>query len=621
MRTKLHAVLCCFAVILMLFRLVPIRADGYAYTVGEVQSLIDGIVAYKLQTTGSGSVQDWISGEIASGAGASSDWYAMALSQDGDYDFSGYRAALESAVAAGGSASATTREKNALALCACGSTDPYIENCLDSSIGQQGVMSWIYGLHVLNNGYHCAYDVDSVVDTLLTLQYPDGGWALFGDYGDIDVTAMTLQALAPQYPYRGDVQAAVNRGVDFLSERQQEDGGYKSFGTPNPESAAQVLTALSALGINCETDARFIKGDQTLIDGIVKYRLPDGSFSHLEGDAANETATVQALYSFIAYKRMMNGQPPLLVFDHKQTAALPAETAAPAQTAPANPGKQETAVSGEHPVTGTSTAVTAVTAISTGISTQITTTTTVTNSAVTSGTTVPATTFTTVTTTTDRKEMHLTQETLQNPPSPHSGIGYKPIASAVILGIGGIACLALVVLHRRNYKNFLLIGILTAAGIAVIWLTDIRSAEDYYSGAAVHKEHPIGTVTLEIRCDTVVGKSDADYIPADGTILAPTVFEIEEGDTAFDILMEAAQTYGIQAENSGGSGNAHGMVYISGIGYLYEFDFGDLSGWVYHVNGITPSRGCGEYVLSDGDRIEWLYTCELGRDLDEVYEP
>ncbi|MBQ4464564.1 MAG: surface/cell-adhesion protein, partial [Oscillospiraceae bacterium] len=122
MRTKLHAVLCCFAVILMLFRLVPIRADGYAYTVGEVQSLIDGIVAYKLQTTGSGSVQDWISGEIASGAGASSDWYAMALSQDGDYDFSGYRAALESAVAAGGSASATTREKNALALCACGST-------------------------------------------------------------------------------------------------------------------------------------------------------------------------------------------------------------------------------------------------------------------------------------------------------------------------------------------------------------------------------------------------------------------------------------------------------------------------------------------------------------------
>ena len=62
------------------------------------------------------------------------------------------------------------------------------------------------------------------------------------------------------------------------------------------------------------------------------------------------------------------------------------------------------------------------------------------------------------------------------------------------------------------------------------------------------------------------------------------------------------------------------MVYIAGINYIYEFDFGDLSGWVYHVNGITPSRNCGEYVLSDGDRIEWLYTCEIGHDLDEVYE-
>ena len=57
------------------------------------------------------------------------------------------------------------------------------------------------------------------------------------------------------------------------------------------------------------------------------------------------------------------------------------------------------------------------------------------------------------------------------------------------------------------------------------------------------------------------------------------------------------------------------MVYIAGINYLYEFDFGDLSGWIYHVNGSAPSVGCGEYILKDGDRIEWLYTCDLGNDL------
>ncbi|MGM9626294.1 MAG: DUF4430 domain-containing protein [Eubacteriales bacterium] len=50
--------------------------------------------------------------------------------------------------------------------------------------------------------------------------------------------------------------------------------------------------------------------------------------------------------------------------------------------------------------------------------------------------------------------------------------------------------------------------------------------------------------------------------------------------------------------------------------YLYEFDFGDLSGWIYKVNGETPSVGCGDYVLSDGDEIAWLYTCDLGNDLN-----
>jgi hypothetical protein len=64
-------------------------------------------------------------------------------------------------------------------------------------------------------------------------------------------------------------------------------------------------------------------------------------------------------------------------------------------------------------------------------------------------------------------------------------------------------------------------------------------------------------------------------------------------------------------ENSG----SEGMVYIAGIHYLYEFDFGDLSGWIYHVNGESSSAGCDSYVLSENDTIEWLYTCELGNDL------
>ena len=148
----------------------------------------------------------------------------------------------------------------------------------------------------------------------------------------------------------------------------------------------------------------------------------------------------------------------------------------------------------------------------------------------------------------------------------------------------------------------------------------MKSPEDYYSGDVSQKENSIGTVTLEIRCDTAVGKLEADYIPEDGVILSEKTFEITDGETVFDLLNEAAQTYSIQVENTGSSANAHGMVYIAGINYLYEYDLGDLSGWVYHVNGISPSRGCADYVLSPGDEVQWLYTCDLGRDLDEVYE-
>ncbi|MBQ1339454.1 MAG: DUF4430 domain-containing protein, partial [Ruminococcus sp.] len=96
----------------------------------------------------------------------------------------------------------------------------------------------------------------------------------------------------------------------------------------------------------------------------------------------------------------------------------------------------------------------------------------------------------------------------------------------------------------------------------------------------------MGTVTLSIRCDNIAGKSDSDYIPDDGIILDETEFDLEDGETVFDILTEASRTYRIQVENKGSAGGAHGMVYIAGINYIYEMDFGDLSGWVYHVNGI-----------------------------------
>ena len=59
------------------------------------------------------------------------------------------------------------------------------------------------------------------------------------------------------------------------------------------------------------------------------------------------------------------------------------------------------------------------------------------------------------------------------------------------------------------------------------------------------------------------------------------------------------------------AGSVAGSMYIRGIGELYEFDHGDLSGWIYTVNGERIMTDCDSYVLKDGDSILWEYTLSL----------
>ncbi|MBQ1236038.1 MAG: DUF4430 domain-containing protein, partial [Oscillospiraceae bacterium] len=117
--------------------------------------------------------------------------------------------------------------------------------------------------------------------------------------------------------------------------------------------------------------------------------------------------------------------------------------------------------------------------------------------------------------------------------------------------------------------------------------------------------------TITIRCDTVAGR--AEHIPADGVILGESTVMLSEGSTAFDQLVIAVREHKLHMDKEEG---AMGTVYIKGLGNLYEFDYGDLSGWMFCVNGGSAQTGSGDYKLREGDRVEWLYTTELGKDLD-----
>ena len=132
------------------------------------------------------------------------------------------------------------------------------------------------------------------------------------------------------------------------------------------------------------------------------------------------------------------------------------------------------------------------------------------------------------------------------------------------------------------------------------------------------------TCTISISCETLLGQLDdldpdkRELVPADGILLAPTTVTIEDGESVFDVLLRVTRDNKIQMEFSRTPGT--NAAYIEGIGNLYEFDCGSLSGWMYRVNGEFPNYSCSDVTVADGDTIEWLYTCDLGADVGNSYQ-
>lgn len=527
MKSKICTIISC----LLAFFLIAINVS--ALTSDEIA---ESVIAYELDKNGAENVQEWLDTGLTENAGNGSEWYAITLSKNGEYDFSAYKAALEAYVESTEIRSATSRQKYALALLAVGSNLDYIAETMENSIGEQGLMSYVYGLHLLNNGCtSISHTAESVTAQILSMQLADGGWAVMGEYGDPDVTAMTLQALAPYYNTDEAVQKAIDRAVQFLSDKQLDSGGYKSMGKEASESISQVIIALSALEIDTETDSRFAKNGNTLFSALENFRLADGSFCHEIGSDGNYTATVQAYMASSAYSAMKADSGSVYLFGNEEKST-----------------ETQTEISAnETEMTGNKVEVA------------------------------------------EKKASEIAEK--------HS---YKPVACVIIVAVFVLTCVVLILLKKNNRKNFLVVGIITVIAVLTVLFTDFSTAEDYY-GATAKKENIVGTVTLEIRCDTVAGRES--YIPENGVILEETEFAIADGETVHDILVEACRENGIQTEVSGG--------YVSGINYIYEFDFGDLSGWLYYVNGEEASVGCDQYTLSGGDEIKWLYSLEMGNDL------
>lgn len=227
---------------------------------------------------------------------------------------------------------ATENERTILALTALGAdcTDVAGYNLLEplydeTYVTKQGINGVVFGLLAID----AAKAPDSLeeggtnireflVQKILEAELAASGWAFGGSATDPDMTGMAIQALAPYYNEYTDVKEAVDRALDKLSSMQREDGGYASWGSVNSESAAQVVTALSALGIDADTDPRFVKNGVSVLDNLISFKdEATGGFRHIKKDqygnacGENAMATQQGTYALVAYYRYKHGMPAL----------------------------------------------------------------------------------------------------------------------------------------------------------------------------------------------------------------------------------------------------------------------------------------------------------------------
>ena len=196
----------------------------------------------------------------------------------------------------------------------------------------------------------------------------------------------------------------------------------------------------------------------------------------------------------------------------------------------------------------------------------------------------------------------------QNKPMGVTGRHIKLILCVISAAAGGGLIITALIKKSRTAA---VAGALFLCAAGGVWLLNIKTPREYYAQSA-----PEGDirVTVLAECADTLSHMDlidesvntADVIPADGIVLEYCEVWLPEGATAFDALTLAARQQNVRVN---GSGTLYG-VYVSAIGHIAEFGFGGMSGWLYSVNGEYPEMSCADYMLADGDAVEFHYTCD-----------
>ena len=352
---KLASLLLALLMVLACCPVLSAQAAGSSsYTREDIAWYMDGIVSWCAKRLGvsEDAILSTRTAEYAAEGGL--DWYALYMYRAGyESDYTAYGRALEDAVSQkyqenGGldRVRASEWHRTGLAATACGGdalafgtnaagetinlvADGVYDRGKTEDLGAQGINGLTWGLLMLDSrGYAvpagAADTRETILTRILSAQTTEGGFSLSGEGVSADLTAMTLQALAPYQnsPHaftvtdkakgtavERTVSEAVELALGALSACQMENGGFGDDGESS-ESASQVIIALCALGIDPASDARFVKRGGSVLDALLRFAKPDGGFAHtLEkgADGSNAMAGEQALGALTAYMRYKDG--------------------------------------------------------------------------------------------------------------------------------------------------------------------------------------------------------------------------------------------------------------------------------------------------------------------------
>ena len=459
-------------------------------------------------------------------------------------------------------------------------------------VNQQGVNGPIWALLALDSKNYDAPGREELIASILAKQFEDGGWAVTPEgstpatIADVDMTAMAIQALAPYYNTRKDVKDAVDKALICLSGKQLEDGRFQSWGTTNSESAAQVVVALSALGIDADKDTRFVKSGNSALDGLLSFAVEAGGFGH-DDNVVDQMATEQAYYALAAYDR----------FSRKANRLYDMSDVVPMEDADVQGVIDLIAAIGpvgEDSYNAIAEARNAYDKLSTEDQAKVKNYNTLTAAE----TSYKAILKQKQTDQNKALKAHY-DELLNDKTKEYSAAAKKKLAS---------------ILQQAQ--------------------TDMNAAESCEHVMAIYEKAiadldavKTGDIKVTFRLiGALEATQDVDlttdsYLPEYVTWVPTKTYTLQENATVYDLFTEAMSDAGLQY--IGAESNYVSTIYAPSClgGYaLSEFTNGARSGWMYTVNGSHPNQGLKKWELKDKDVVVWHYVNDYSHEVADWFD-